>query len=239
MNHRSSRTFGLILGLALCAAPIPAHAGASFDFLFSMDHVSNDRQMFLNVAVSNYGYDRAVLEPVLPRMQYVDADLPVVLFLAHECGRPPGYIVDLRARGLSWSVVFSNVGVRPDVLFYGIDRDPGPPYGRAWGYWRKNPRGVRLSDNDISGLVQVQIGARTARMAPYEVARGRGRGTPVEVMVAEKRGRPYHGDHGRNEGRGDDYDHGHGHDNGHDKGHGHGHDKDRDHDHGHDHDHDH
>ena len=223
MTLRVFRTTGLILGLVLCLAPQPASAGTSFDFLFSMDHVSNDRQMFLNVAVSNYGYDRVALEPVLPRMRYVDADLPVVLFLAHECGRPPGYIVDLRAQGLAWSVVFQRVGVRQDVLFEGIDRDPGPPYGRAWGYWRKNPRGVRLSDGDISGLVQVQIGARTARMSPYDVCRSRGRGTPVEVVVAERRGRPYH-DHGRH-GRGDDQDdrgRSHGHDQGHGHGHGHG-----------------
>jgi len=226
MNLRSLRIPGLILALVLCAAPIPAHADASFDFLFSMDHVSNDRQMFLNIAVSNYGYDRVALEPVLPRLQYVEADLPVVLFLAHECGRPPAYIVDLRAQGLSWSVVFNRVGVRPDVLFYGIDRDPGPPYGRAWGYWRKNPRGVRLSDSDIAGLAQVQIGARTARLAPYDIARARARGTPIEVTVAEKRGRPYRSRHGWDNDR-----HGHGKSgkNG----------KDKDHDHHHDHDHGH
>ena len=197
MNHRAGRIGGTILALALCAAPVPARAGGSFDFLFSMDRVSDDRQFFLNVAVSNYGYDRVVLEPVLPRLRYVEADLPVVLILAHECGRPPGYIVDLRYRGLSWSVIFTRVGVPYDVLFVGIDRDPGPPYGNAWGHWRRSPRGVRLSDNDISGLVQVQIGARAARMAPLEMARARGRGTPVAVVVAEKKGRPYHAARGQ------------------------------------------
>ncbi len=240
MKHRSLLMSGLILGLALCAAPIPAHAGASFDFLFSMGRVSNDRQIFLNVAVSNYGYDRVELEPVLPRLQYVDADLPVVLFLAHECGRPPGYIVDLRARGLAWSVIFTRVGVRPDVLFYGIDRDPGPPYGHAYGYWRKDPRGVRLSDNDIAGLVQVQIGARAARLAPYEIARGRGRGERVEYMVAEKRGRPYRGDRdrGRDDGRRGGNDDRRGKGGLKEHGHGHGNDHDHGHDHGHEHDHD-
>ncbi len=228
MTRRGSRFFGLILALALCAVPLPARAGASFDFLFSMDHVSNDRQMFLNVAVSNYGYDRVALEPVLPRLQYVEADLPVVLLLAHECGRPPAYIVDLRAEGLSWSVVFSRLGVRPDILFDGIDRDPGPPYGRAWGYWRKNPRGVRLSDSDIVGLAQVQIGARAARLAPYDIARARARGTPIEVTVAEKRGRPYRSRHGWN----DDHSRGRSWKNGRDQDH--RHDHDHDHDHGHD-----
>ena len=192
MQLRAGRIAAIALALALCAAPVPARAGASFDFLFSMDRVSDDRQFFLNVAVSHYGYDRVVLEPVLPRLRYVEADLPVVLFLAHECGRPPGYLVDLRARGLSWSVIFTRVGVPYDVLFAGIDRDPGPPYGNAWGHWRKQPRGVRLSDGDVSGLVQVQIGARAARMRPYDLARGRGQGRPIAVVVAEKKGRPYH-----------------------------------------------
>src|SRR6266850_1465080 len=104
MRFRGSTIFGVVVALALSAMPGPARAAASFDFLFSMDRVSNDNQFFLNVAVDNYGYDRRDLEPVLPRLRYVEADLPVVLFLADECGRPPGYIVDLRARGLSWAV---------------------------------------------------------------------------------------------------------------------------------------
>lgn len=192
MQLRAGRIAAIALALALCAVPVPARAGVSFDFLFSMDRVSDDHQFFLNVAVSNYAYDRVVLEPILPRLRYLEADLPVVLFLAHECGRPPGYIVDLRARGLSWSVIFTRVGVPYDVLFAGIDRDPGPPYGNAWGHWRKSPRAVRLNDGDIAGLVQVQIGARAAHMRPFEMARARGQGRPIAVVVAEKRGRPYH-----------------------------------------------
>lgn len=211
MRLRASGITGIVLTLALCAVPVPARAGASFDFLFSMDHVGDDNQYFLNVAVSNYGYNRVALEPVLPRLRYVEADLPVVLFLAHACGRPPGVIVDLRAQGLSWSVIFTRVGVPHDVLFAGIDRDPGPPYGKAWGHWRKSPRAVRLSDGDIAGLVQVQIGARAARMAPFEVARARGQGRPVAVLVAEKKGRPYHAAKGpkeKHQGKGKPKDHG-------------------------------
>jgi len=196
MHLRAGSIVAVFVALVLCAAPAPARAGTSFDFLFSMDRVSNDNQYFLNVAVSNYGYDRVVLEPVLPRLRYVEADLPVVLFLADECGRPPGYIVDLRARGLSWAVIFTRVGVPYDRLFVGIRNDPGPPYGNAWGHWKRDRRGVRLSDNEISGLVQVQIGARAARMGPYEMARARGQGRPVAYWVAEKKGRPYH--HGKN-----------------------------------------
>src|SRR5213594_2532082 len=143
MHVRKVLFVGALLAGVMCLVPTRALAGTSFDFLFSLDRVSNDNQYFLNVAVSNYGYDRVVLEPVLPRLRYVEADLPVVLFLADECGRPPGYIVDLRARGLSWAVIFNRVDVPYDRLFVGIRNDPGPPYGNAWGHWRRDRRGVR------------------------------------------------------------------------------------------------
>lgn len=191
MRGRASTFVGMVLAVVLCAVPGTARARTSFDFLFSMDRVNDDNEFFLNVAVSDYGYSQRDLEPVLPRLRYVEVDLPVVLFLAHECGRPPAFIVDLRAQGLSWSAIFGQVGVSYDVLFAGIDRDPGPPYGNAWGHWRNNRRGEGLSDNDIAGLVQVQIGARSAHMAPYELARARGQGRSIAVVVADKHGRPY------------------------------------------------
>ncbi len=197
MRRAWIRMAALAAVVALGGGSRPALAGASFDFLFSMDRVGNDNQYFLNLAVSNYGYDRAVLEPVLPRLRYVEADLPVVLFLAHASGRSVQVIVDLRAGGLSWSVVFTRLHVPFDLLFAGIDRDPGPPYGKAWGYWRKNPRAVQLTDGDVRGLAQVQVGARTAGLSPFDLARGKGQGKAVAVMVAEKKNRPY--DKGRPE----------------------------------------
>src|SRR2546427_3270233 len=98
---RAARISGVFLALVLCAAPVPARARASFDFLFSMDQVNDDNQFFLNVAVSNYGYNRVALDPILPRLQNAQTELPVVLFLPHQCVRPPSYIVDLPDRGPS------------------------------------------------------------------------------------------------------------------------------------------
>ena len=201
MRHRPSLPAGMVLALALCSGTRPASAATSFDFLFSMDHVTNDSQFFLNVAVTDYGYSRPVLEPILPRLRYVEVDLPVVLFLAHESGRPVDAIVGQRPQGRSGWGIFERAGVRPDVLFVGIDRDPGPPYGKAWGYWKKRPKVVRFSDADVAGLVQVQIGARAAGLPPYEVARARGQGKRVATLVADKRGRPFHaGKPGKNGG---------------------------------------
>lgn len=203
-----------------------ARAGVSFEFLFNSDRVQSDDQYFLHVAVNNYGYPREVVEPCLPRLHDVDDDLPVVLFVAHESGRPVDAIVDLRARGLSWSVIFGRCSVPYDVLFTDIDRDPGPPYGKAWGYWRKHPKKVHFSDDDIRGLVRVQTAHRVCGVPAYDIARARGRGQTVAVFVADKkegRGHRWQGgnddDQGnRGNGRGDRHG-----DQGHGEGHGHGH----------------
>ena len=64
-----------------------------------------------------------------------------------------------------------------------IDRDPGPPYGAAWGNWRRRPRAVVLSDSDISGLVQIQVGHRVIGSSPYDLAYGCGHGRPVPDFV--------------------------------------------------------
>jgi hypothetical protein len=166
-----------------------------------MDRVHNDNQYFLNLAVSNYGYQRPVLEPLLPRVRYVEADLPVLFFLQHASGWPLPALVDLRAQGGSWSVIFTRVGVPLDVLFVGIPEDPGPPYGNAWGYWKKNPRGARLRDRDVCDLVKVQLASRWVGAPAYEVARGYPRGVTAPVFVADKKGRPYHAEQGYSQGK--------------------------------------
>ena len=191
MKNLSRFTIGLILFTSLQILPRAAQAGTSYDFLFSASSVSNDNQCYLNLAVSNYAYPRTVIEPVLPRVRYVEQDLPVILFLANVSGRPVDAIVDLRYKGLGWSVIFSRVGVPYDVLFVDIDRDPGPPYGKAWGHWKKNPKRCVLSDTDVVNLVNVQVGHRVTGMSPYDLVRARSGGKSIATVVADKKGRPH------------------------------------------------
>jgi hypothetical protein len=157
----------------------------------------------------------------------VEPDLPVLLYLQGASGWPLPQLVDLRAQGSSWSVIFTRVGVPQAVLFEGIPDDPGPPYGHAWGYWKKNPRGARLADRDVCDLVRIQMASRWVGTPQYELARGYAHGMTAPVYVAEKQGRPYGRGHGQDEqgenGRGQQ--HGQGHGQGHGKPHGkpHGH----------------
>ncbi len=200
---------GVVLLGVVMGGPRPAQAGSSFDFLFHADSARTDTQFFLNLTVGDYGFPRQELEPLLPRIRDVEVDLPVVLYLARESRRPVAEIVDLRGSGLDWSSVFTRVGCPHDRLFAGIDRDPGPPYGKAWGYRRKHGGPAVLADDDVRGLVQIQIGQRFAGLSPYELAQARGRGISVARLVAEKKGRHGKGsddededDQGRGKGKG-------------------------------------
>lgn len=180
---------GLLWAGGLALAVPSARAAASFEFLYSSGSVADDDQFLLHLAVGDYGYARQQIDPVLPRMGHIEEDLPVVLLLAAESGKSLEFIVDLRSEGLSWSVIFSQVGVSYSPLFVGIDRDPGPPYGKAWGHWKKNSGATTLSDKEIVGLANIQAGRRVTGVSAFDLARAQGQGKSVATVVAEKRGR--------------------------------------------------
>jgi hypothetical protein len=182
----------LVMTVALSVlASLPAGAASSFGFLFRTDLVRSDSQFFGNLAVTNLGYSRVVVEPLLPRIAYVETDLPTILFLAHESGRSPRFIVDLRSRGLSWIEISHRVGFPVGVLFAGFESDPGPPYGKAWGYWKKQGRALHLGDRDFTNLVQIQLGSHWAGVGPNVLVRAQRQGRSVPAFVAERKGRPY------------------------------------------------
>jgi hypothetical protein len=239
---RLSRTLTLsVLGipLVLLLGAGAARASVNFDVAVGMD-VNEDTRIFLNV--SNQVWHPAAPMTVIQGCRYPEDDFPVVSFLAYQSHRDPAFILRLRSDGYPWYEIFYRLHVDPGVLFVGIDHDPGPPYGKAWGYWnhgRHDPRErIHFSDRDVVGLVKVQTAARHFGASPYSVMEGQRHGGRVEVYTAgrwrEKHGRqgwaegPGHGKgHGGGEDQGDSgQGHGHGHGNGGGKGHGHGGDND-------------
>ena len=186
------RTFSLTLLLGVAAILLGTATGAmaapSFEFLFSVSHASDDREVFLSLAVQSYGTDRDTLERTLPRLHHVRAELPVILFLAAESGRPLHDIVRMRAHGRSWEAIFTRLGVSLDVLFRGVHKNPGPPYGKAWGHWKKRSGPLHLSDSDIGVWVEIQIGHRIAGVSPYDLAVGVAGGRSVFAEIAHRKG---------------------------------------------------
>jgi hypothetical protein len=244
------KRIALLLPLAFFLGIPAGRAAVSFDVAVGMN-VNEDTRIFLNI--TNQTWQPTVPATVVQRCRYPEDDFPVVAFLAYHSHRDPNFILRLRTDGYSWSEIFYRVHVDPGVLFVGIDRDPGPPYGKAWGYWRNNSRHghhahYRFSDRDVVGLVKVQTVSRHFGTSPFSVIDAQRHGERMEAYSAgrwrQKNGRQtWSENHGQDHGRGGDQ--GRGHDdrgNGSNKNHGNsgnkgkGNGQDKNHDHGKDHD---
>ncbi|HYV84422.1 MAG TPA: hypothetical protein VFB49_00775 [Patescibacteria group bacterium] len=243
--HRMLRP--AVLAAAAVSILFPPAVASAADLFYNATiglKVNDDARFFLNLTNEHYAVPEPTAVAVVKRCPRPQDDYPVVMLLARASGRSADAILSMRLHGAPWVDVFARCQVSPDVLFVGMDRDPGPPYGHAWGYWKKHDHGgdarAALSDVQITDLAKLQIVSGYYHVSPYTVVAERQRGSTIERYavvhgrpagaVAAKQGHPGHGPRPE---RGDD---GHGpHDQGHGQGHGAGHGHDQGH--GHDDDH--
>lgn len=178
----------LVAAAVLGLAGSSARAEVAFDVALGMN-VNEDTRIFLNV--TNQTWRPAVPATVLQRCPDPEDDFPVIAFLAYHSHRSPTFILNLRREGYTWSDIFFQVNVSPSVLFVAMDRDPGPPYGKAWGYWKKHYRPgtrvrYRLADRDVVGLVKVQTAARHFGASPFSVVEAQRGGRRPESFTADR-----------------------------------------------------
>ncbi|MGE5238770.1 MAG: hypothetical protein ACM3ON_08210 [Chloroflexota bacterium] len=148
------------------------------------------------LAVGDY-YRVPQSEVVVVRDHHVPYyDAPVVFFLAQRAHVAPATIVDLRLRGLSWMDITLHYGLSPEIYYVPVTYVPGPPYGKAYGYYKKLPRKkwkeIRLHDDDVVNLVNLGFISNHYRYKPEEVISLRSKGKEFvavhdEVRKIEKR----------------------------------------------------
>jgi len=121
-------------------------------------------------------------------------EMPVVLFIAGRAHVAPGVIIDLRLRGMSWMDITFHYGLSPGIYYVPLKAAPGPPYGRAYGYYKKWPgkewKKVRLGDGDVVNLVNLKFVSEHYGYSPEEVIKMRSGGRNfVEINEEIKRGK--------------------------------------------------
>jgi hypothetical protein len=194
-RRAAARTLAL-LALALVASGATASAADLFyNTTLGLD-VSDDARIFLNLTNQQFAPSNAVATRVVQRCPRPENDFPVILFLARASRRSPDQVLDLWLTRLSWAEIMYELKVPPAALFAGLDRDPGPPYGKAWGRYKQH-RGKGkfvIADRDVAELVKLQITARHYQVSPYRVIAERQKGVRVEQYAADrwraKHGRP-------------------------------------------------
>jgi len=161
MSHRHRNAIALIAALLClgCTLGGTARAGVDIDLRASVP-IGDDSQLYFGINSQYYDRDRPDVERWGGECRDPD-DLAVLLFLSRHSGRPPAQLLAWRHDGLTWWQIGLRVNVPVDSWFIDVSRDPGPPYGRAYGYWRRwhhnHRRTFVLSDREARDLVAVRM----------------------------------------------------------------------------------
>jgi len=189
---RAPTICALVCALTLCT--LPAAAGVDIDFGAAV-RVNDDTDLYFGISSHYFGRDRAEVRDWGSRFHDPD-DLAVALFISRHSGRPRDAIFTLRRGGATWWDVSVRCGLRPDVWFVPVRHDPGPPYGRAYGHWKKHRHdrryAIALSDIDARNLVAVRM-VHEYYGVPVETAmQWRAGGSSLSVLLTNE----YHKRHG-------------------------------------------
>ncbi len=111
-----------------------------------------------------------------------DDELPVAFFLAREARVEPAVIINLRLQGLSWWAISLHFKLSPEIFFLPVTMAKiGPPYGRAYGYYRQHRHQkvwsqVVLTDVEIVDLVNLKFVSTHQRIPPERIMEMRAKG---------------------------------------------------------------
>ena len=117
---------------------------------------------------------------VIREQKIPDDDLPVIFFIARHATVEPSVVVKLRLAGKSWMDITTHFGLSPAIYYVAFDNDPGPPYGKAWGYYKNHKKDdwktIRLADNDVVNFVNIKFMSERHGYSPHEVIKMRENG---------------------------------------------------------------
>jgi hypothetical protein len=126
-------------------------------------------------------YKQPEKEIVVVRKRGVpDEELPVVFYLASRAGVSPAAIIKLRLGGKSWMDITFHYGLTAQIYYIDLGRNPGPPYGKAYGHFKNKPRKqwgkIVLGDADIVNFVNLRFLSSHYGYSPDEIIRMRSAG---------------------------------------------------------------
>jgi hypothetical protein len=132
-----------------------------------------------------------------------------VFYVAQRARVAPSVVVDLRRRGLSWTDIAFHFRLDPDIYYF----RGGPPYGKAYGYWKKHPP----RDVEVVDAVNVHFLSEYHRVAPDVVWTERSHGHSYAVVARDFAAKSGKREDHRRDDDDDDRGHGHGKGRGHDR----------------------
>ncbi|MGD9346403.1 MAG: hypothetical protein PVH84_11100 [Candidatus Aminicenantes bacterium] len=126
--------------------------------------VDDGKRRSFYLAISNhYRVSGKEVLAVKERYRFRNEELPVVYYLAAQAHVKPSTIIDLRISQMSWLDISFRFGLSPEIFFVPLAmKKVGPPYGKAYGYYKKyRPskewKKIVLSDSEVVDLVNLRF----------------------------------------------------------------------------------
>jgi hypothetical protein len=190
-------TLSLLALLGFTAWGTPARAGLDID-LGAKLRINDDTDVFIAVSSRYFQHDREVV--VQWRDRYDDPDdCTVALFLSRRSGKSPRQIFILRREGLSWWEIGLRLEIPAEVWFITVSHDPGPPYGNAYGHWRKHKKNPKhqmtLTDAEVRNLVSIRMIHEYYGISANVAMKWRASGKDIQTLMAGE----YRKRHGSNQ----------------------------------------
>jgi hypothetical protein len=204
------RIIVLFAALVLLA---PAASGSAQSVSTGISISNGELRSFYLAIGDYYRVPEARVTYVKQHYRVHDEELPVVFFLASRAHVDPSVIIDFRYRQrMSWLNITLHYGLTPEIYYVPVQR-VGPPYGNAYGHYKKHGkdyRKVMLADADVVNLVNLRFMSEYHGVAAEVVMDRRGRGERFVVMndhYYKEKGKKHHGDdRGKGKDRDDKWD---------------------------------
>ncbi|MCH7691403.1 MAG: hypothetical protein IIA17_10220 [candidate division Zixibacteria bacterium] len=171
---KSTKVLSALLLTFILTAGVARPAEVSFGLSGDQDGL---KSFYLSVG-EHYSAPEAEIM-VVRKHNIPDDEMPVVFFISRHGDVDAGLVVKLRSEGKSWFEISAHFGLSPEVYYVSFERDPGPPYGKAWGYYknkkRKDWNKIHLSDGDVVNFVNIKFMSERYGYSPDEIVKMRGK----------------------------------------------------------------
>ena len=161
----------LSLLLMVCVSVASAETDVKVDVSLDQDGLKS-----FHLAIGER-YQSPQKEIVVVRKQVTDEELPVAFIIAEAAGVGVPAVVKLRIGGMSWMEISLHFDLSPSVFYVPLARDPGPPYGKAYGHFKnkanKKSKKIQLTDTEIIDWANLRFLSEYHHCSPDEIVKSR------------------------------------------------------------------
>ncbi len=183
------KAMGFILA-ALFLLPSFVYGELNVDVDLGVDANIGDDDLYMRIYAHYFEQDPEYVMTAIRKHKMYDY-YPIVLFLSYHSKKDIDFIVPLRQEGLSWWEISMQLGVPVSAYYLDEGLKPeGPPYGKAYGYWKKHKKNpkykFKLSDDEVFNLISLKMTSSYYGMNAEEVIKLRKAGIEFKHIITNQ-----------------------------------------------------